>query len=208
MNKEITHIPPLRLSILTPLFDFAMSLIGLGKGFKKDLVAKMGVKDGQSIIDIGCGTGVLAVEAKKMFPRSKVVGIDPDKPALEIAKARAKRENVEVDFTFGSAKKLPLKTETFHVAVSTLAFHHMPAAVKKKAAKEAFRVLKRGGKFCLFDFKPRKRVFWNFWTFFEWEHARDNYEGKLSIFLKNAGFRRVKSIMSKYGIFELLMAEK
>ena len=206
--KNKTHIPPLRFRFLTFAYDFVCSFIGLGKEFKQKIIEKTDISSNKKVIDIGCGTGVLTLEIKRKFRNAQVTGIDPDKDALSIAIKKAKKERLEIDFFLTGAEKLPFKNNSFDFAISSLAFHHMPLEIKKAAVKETFRILKSKGKFYIFDFKPRKMTFLNFWTFWEMEYARDNYEGKIRVLLTDAGFQDITKIMTTHCVLELIEARK
>ena len=72
---------------LLPLYDPFLWLLGADKA-KRPLIEQAGIKSGFRVLDIGCGTGSMAVLIKRMHPEAEVVGFDPDPSALSVASAR------------------------------------------------------------------------------------------------------------------------
>ncbi len=100
-----------------------------------------GVDYGHSVIDVGCGTGALAVAAtNRVGPEGKVAGLDPNEEML----ARARVKDVPVDWYHGPAEQLPFEDESFDSVVSQFALMYFED--KPKALQEMHRVLKPGGK--------------------------------------------------------------
>jgi ubiquinone/menaquinone biosynthesis C-methylase UbiE len=112
---------------------------------------------GERVLDVGCGTGTLALEAARHTGKAgRVVGIDPSKQQLDRARSKADRHNVPVDFQIGVIEQLPFPDQTFDVVLSTLMMHHLPAPLKLQGLAEIARVLKPGGRLVIADFKPKQ----------------------------------------------------
>ncbi len=195
-------MPALTLGWLTPFYGFLAETFGYGSKFKELVLDRLSVKSPRRILDVGCGTGTLVILAKKKWSKADVAGIDIDAEILDIARKEALKEKVEVEFRRASAAKLPFAGGTFDVVVSTLMWHHMPREVKLQAMAEAHRVLKKEGKFLLADWTSAPS--WLRWVFrllepvaVEARTVRDNLEGKLPEWLKEAGFS-VKELKPKY----------
>ena len=108
---------------------------------------------GNSDLDIGCGTGTLAIAAKKRVGSAGAVfGIDAS-PAM-VAKATRKSARARVDVTFANAvvEALPFPDARFDVVLSTLMLHHLPRPVRRQCAAEIRRVLKSRGRLLVVDF--------------------------------------------------------
>ena len=84
---------------------------------------------GKIVADLGCGTGILGIGAKIMGAK-KVLGIDIDKEAIEIAKENAKKMEVKIDFIVGDI-------ENFNVEVDTV-LQNPPFGVKRRGADLMF----------------------------------------------------------------------
>lgn len=108
------------------------------------LIDMMSIKTGDSVLDIGCGTGRLAMQVSGIVGLSgSVTGIDPSSHRIEIANARLK--NVQnVSFRIGQGENLgDLQESAFDHAYYCAVFHWIED--KKSALREAYRVLKPGG---------------------------------------------------------------
>jgi ubiquinone/menaquinone biosynthesis C-methylase UbiE len=104
------------------------------------------------LLDLGTGTGVLAVGALERWPGARVVGIDPSSKMLEAAGDDARRRSAgsmdgRLRLLTASAEKLPLPDQSFDVAVSSFVLQLVSS--RAAALREVFRVLRPGGRFAL-----------------------------------------------------------
>jgi ubiquinone/menaquinone biosynthesis C-methylase UbiE len=112
-----------------------------------------GVRPGEAVLDVGCGTGTLAVMAKRVVGRSGTVcGVDPSGEMLARARSKAVRAGVEVQFENAAGQALPFADSSFDVALSTLMLHHLGRAARGELAGELRRVLRPGGRVMIVDF--------------------------------------------------------
>ena len=109
------------------------------------------IKEGESILDIGCGSGVDTIFAAKMTgPTGKVAGIDLMSEMLLRAKENLTLANLDnVTYEGASAERLPFPDKNFDVVISNGAFNLVPD--KAMALSEVFRVLKPGGRLMIAD---------------------------------------------------------
>ena len=116
-----------------------------------DFVAETaGAAPGKRILDIGTGTGNLAVRCVERG--ACVVGLDPSPGMLEQARAKsAAKTNVEFIVADEPFLRTPFSALSFDAVVSTYAFHHVRDEVKPECVREMLRVLKRGGMLVLGD---------------------------------------------------------
>lgn len=121
--------------------------------------------DGNGILlDIGCGSGALAIKAAKKFPQALVIGMDywgnPWDYAQSQCETNARLEGVggRVTFQRGDAAKLNFPDAYFDASVSNFVFHEVHSQPDKEALiREAFRVLKPGAPFAFEDVFFSKR---------------------------------------------------
>jgi ubiquinone/menaquinone biosynthesis C-methylase UbiE len=153
MGKK-KYIPPAHLDLFTPVYDLGCCLIGLGKGFRAEVVRHLKVTGTERILDAGCGTGELIVMLKGLYPRVTAEGLDPDEPALRIAGRKAIGKGLDISWQVGAMEEMPFRDETFDTIVSTLALHHVDKEHRLGALKECLRILRHGGRMVLVDIAP------------------------------------------------------
>lgn len=154
-----SFVPALGHHLVTPAYDLLCSLFGLGLGFKSRVVDLAGIVDGTRVLDLACGTGVVASLVKQRYPRCAVTGLDVDARILEIARRRMAKAGVSgVDLVCAPAENTGLDGASFDTVISTLAFHHFPPRSKEDSAREIARLLRAGGTFLLVDIQPRNRT--------------------------------------------------
>ena len=109
----------------------------------------IGIKEGDRVLDVGCGTGSLTFTIAHRTKASTVVGIDPSVGYVEYA--RAQNSHPHVTFEIGDAQKLPYDDGSFDCCVSSLMIQFVSDA--QTAAREMRRVTKKGGSVatCVWD---------------------------------------------------------
>ncbi|MGH8398864.1 MAG: class I SAM-dependent methyltransferase [Gammaproteobacteria bacterium] len=118
------------------------------------LVRYAGIARGMQVLDVGCGTGVVALTAARLGAR--VTGVDLTPKLLERAKQNAAIMNLRVEWHEGDVEALPLDDAKFDVVVSQ--FGHMFAPRAEVATKEMLRVLKPGGTIAFSTWPPELLV--------------------------------------------------
>jgi ubiquinone/menaquinone biosynthesis C-methylase UbiE len=117
--------------------------------FQKRLIKKLDLKEGQKILDIGCGTGWAVLHIADIIKEDgKAYGIDLSSKMIEIAKLKSSNYK-NVYFFKSPAKSLPFEDNYFDLIISTNAFHHFSDPLK--ALKEVSRVLVPRGKIFIVD---------------------------------------------------------
>ena len=145
------HLPPMGVSWLLHLYDPFTRLLGVERLHRR-LVDAAELRPGHRVLEIGCGTGNLALLAKKQQPQAVVVGLDPDFAALAQARRKARRRHLDVQWDSGSAAELPYPDGSVDRVFSSLMLHHVPPAEKVQALREVRRVLTADGELHLADF--------------------------------------------------------
>ncbi len=112
-----------------------------------------GVGTGSRLLDVGCGTGTLAIEAARLAgPTGLVAGIDPAPRQIERAWAKQRRAGCDIDFRVGVIQALPFEDQHFDAVTSTLMMHHLPGELISEGLAEAHRVLRPNGLLVVADF--------------------------------------------------------
>jgi len=126
---------------------------GRPRAFREKLVDLAHLEPGESVLDVGCGTGSLAIVAKRRVgPTGKVFAIDPSPEMIARASSKAEKAGIDVSFKSGVAEALPFPDGQFDVVLSTLMLHHLPRPVRQQCAREIRRVLSPGGRVLVVDF--------------------------------------------------------
>lgn len=126
---------------------------GRERAFRERLIELAALEPGESVLDIGCGTGTLAIAATRhVGPSGSVLGIDASPQMIARATRKAGRAGAPAIFQLAAAERLPFPDARFDVVLSTLMFHHLPRNTRRRCAIEARRVLKRRGRVLVVDF--------------------------------------------------------
>ena len=133
-------------------YDLMNNLMSLGihKSWKKKLIYSMKPKPHKTLIDVACGTGDIA----KLFidvtkNKSSVECIDPNKNMISFGKRKLKNYK-NISWKIASAENLPFKDSQFDYYVISFGLRNTKNI--NKSLSEAFRVLKKGGKFFCLEF--------------------------------------------------------
>ncbi len=145
------YIPAMGRDRLLPLYDPFTRLFGV-PGVHERLVEQAGIEPGHHVLEIGCGTGNLALRARRRHPDAQVTGLDPDPLALARARRKSDRAAAGVRWDRGTAGELPYPDASIDRVLSAFMFHHLDEAEKRRTLAEARRVLAPGGRLHLVDF--------------------------------------------------------
>lgn len=215
------YLPASRFRILTPFYDYAIRLLG-DTSLKNILINQAGLEKSSRhrVIDVGCGTGTLAIMLKGNYPSLVVEGVDIDREVLDIAKSKATRQLKKtkpkptpkepfysnthnevlgngLSFKAGTALDLPYPANSIDHVFSSFVFHHLLLDEKNKALAEIQRVLVDGGAFHLLDFGlPHNKIMKLFSKSIQlidgYERTKDNLEGQMPRLFKEADFAKIE----------------
>ena len=141
-------------------YDLLAWLLTLGRerAFRARLVELARLEPGDAVLDVGCGTGTLAIAAKRRVGATGTVhGIDASPEMIELAKRKATKSGVDVMFHTAIVEALPFPDAHFDAVTSTLMLHHLPRLLRQQCASEMRRVLKPGGRVLAVDFTTPAR---------------------------------------------------
>jgi ubiquinone/menaquinone biosynthesis C-methylase UbiE len=136
-------------------YDLLVWLVTLGRErvFREQVVRLARLQPGESVLDVGCGTGTLAIAAKRFVGATGTVyGIDASPEMVARAGKKARKTGVEVVFKHAVAEALPFPDAHIDAVLSTVMLHHLPRKARQQCAGEIRRVLKPGGRVLAVDF--------------------------------------------------------
>ena len=136
-------------------YDLLVQWLTLGREreLRERMLKQAHLQTGESVLDAACGTGTLAIYAKKLVgAEGQVFGIDASHGMIERARKKAERAGVGVSFIEAFAQALPFDDGQFDVVVGTLMLHHLSKPLRRDFVGEARRVLKGDGRLVLIDF--------------------------------------------------------
>ena len=141
-NQEIASVPE-------------SSLVGLGCG---NPMALAGLKEGETVLDVGSGAGLDAfLAARKVGHKGKVIGVDMTAEMVERARRAALEGGYQnVEFRLGEMENLPLDDESVDVIISNCVMNHAPDKVA--AFRETWRVLRPNGRIHVADLVTKGRL--------------------------------------------------
>ena len=137
-------------------YDLMLWLATLGneRSLRERILRLAGLAAGETVLDVGCGTGTLAVTAKRQVGFSGAVfGIDASQAMISRARAKARKARLAVSFDCGVAEALPFSEGRFDAVLSTIMLHHLPRAARGEAVREMRRVLRPRGRILAVDFE-------------------------------------------------------
>jgi SAM-dependent methyltransferase len=210
------HIPALGYAFLTRLYDPLVRATMPEERFRSQLLGRSRFLPGARVLDLGCGTGSLALLAERRSTAARWTGVDADEEVLRIASGKAGREGARMALVGAHAGALPFVDEIFDRVLSSLFFHHLTSEEKRDALAETFRVTAPGGELHVIDWGPPQgsyaRIAFAIVTRIgPREPVGDNAAGRLPGMIEAAGFRSFGSpehIPTAFGTLELMSARK
>jgi ubiquinone/menaquinone biosynthesis C-methylase UbiE len=149
-HTERDYIPGMGKHYLLPFYDVAHRVFGL-RPIHQQMITLAGLRDGNQVLDIGCGTGNLLRSTGKRHPKAELTGLDPDPKALARAWRKARRAGLTMRLDRGFAQELPYPDGSFDRVFSSLMLHHLDSTSKDELLAEVQRVLRPDGLLVLAD---------------------------------------------------------
>lgn len=192
-------------------YDLLVKVLFFGREgkFRRTILDEAHLAQGESVLDVGCGTGTLALAAKeRVGPSGTVHGIDATPGMIEVAQRKAGKTDVDIDFQVGLIEEIPFPDATFDLVFSTMMLHHLPEELQRTGLREIERVLKPGGRFVAADFATGSHsLLGHIFPFLSHGHADDSTGGLVEL-LKSGSFDNVAALPTSYKQFAFARASK
>ncbi|HEY7122787.1 MAG TPA: methyltransferase domain-containing protein [Ktedonobacterales bacterium] len=139
-------------------YDLLVQVLTLGRSrrLRARTADRAQAQPGDAVLDVGCGTGALAlVLARRVGPTGKVAGIDASPEMIAQAQKKASKRGLSIDFRLEPVEAMSFPDQTFDCATSSLMYHHLPGDLKRQAVESIARVLKPGGRLVIVDYTQK-----------------------------------------------------
>jgi ubiquinone/menaquinone biosynthesis C-methylase UbiE len=214
--SQSRYVPAAGRSAFTGAYDAVLSLTmreGRWRPLLRDRIVAH-VPPGGRIVDVGAGTGTLAIAIVAARLDADVIGVDGDPKVLD--RARRKRGAEPVSWRTGLAGELDLEDASADAVVMSLVLHHLGPDAKRAALADVHRVLRPTGRLHVADWgrphDPLMRAAFAAVQLLDGvEGTRDHAAGRLPTFLRDAGFtdvQRYRRLRTVWGSLELLDAPR
>lgn len=215
-TRKTKHVPPLRFHALTGMYDRIVAATTRERYFKKSLLSQVSLPREGLALDLGCGTGTMTRWLRNDWPDARVIGLDADARALDIAQTRRPEGGCKIEYQQADAQALPLEDKSVDLVVSSLFFHHLKDDEKEKVLAEVFRVMRPGSQLLVADWgKPDTAAttlgFLLVRCLDGFDRTRANAAGELPSMIELTGFTAVAGfeyVRTIFGRVELMRATK
>src|ERR687884_1589971 len=189
-------------------YDLFGTVISFGrdKAIRETLIELAAPAPGETVLDVGCGTGTLALALTARVGPGEVHGIDASPEMIDVAREKAAKAGSDIDFQVALIEALPFPNATFDLVTSSLMLHHLPADLKRTGLAEIRRVLKPGGRFLALDFAAHSHSPLGHLLSICGHSRGESMVDSLMPMLKDTGFSHVESIPTRHKNFAFIRA--
>jgi cyclopropane fatty-acyl-phospholipid synthase-like methyltransferase len=195
-DDDRAPVPALRYHWLTSLYDPVVRVTTRERTFRKLLVEEAGVRAGERVLDLGCGTGTLLALLHQTTPSAQLHGVDADSQVLGLARRKLSAAGVTAELSEALASDTGYEAASFDCIVSSLFFHHLTTEQKYATLAHARHLLRPEGRVVIADWgRPHnllmRAAFLAVQVLDGFEITADNVAGRLPELMTQAGFRDV-----------------
>jgi demethylmenaquinone methyltransferase/2-methoxy-6-polyprenyl-1,4-benzoquinol methylase/phosphoethanolamine N-methyltransferase len=189
-------------------YDLFGQIISFGRAstVRQKLVDLAAPLAGEAVLDVGCGTGTLALAMESRMGKGEMHGIDASPEMIEVATDKAMKAGSQVDFQVALIEAIPFADSTFDLVTSSMMLHHLPDPLKRTGLAEIRRVLKPEGRFVAMDFAAQSHSpLGHLLSIFGHSHGESTVDA-LTPLLREAGFSEIEGIPTTHKNFSFIRA--
>ena len=183
------------------LYDPLVWVLSRGRGgaIAEQTAEVASIEPGQRVLDVGCGTGAVALAAaKRLGADGEVRGIDASPQMIAKAQRKAAKRASSATFDIAAIEDLPFEDASFDRVVSQFVIHHLPGGLALDGLREAARVLRPGGVIAVTDFAQPKEAMRPRALLARWGGEQRPAPGLIAL-LEEAGFADVEQVETEFG---------
>ncbi len=209
-----SYVPATGWKSLLRWYDPAVAILSRQAAFNRQLIENGELESKRRVLDVGCGSGTLALSVQEQYPHLELTAVDID-PAI-LRQAKVKPNSDTIIWSEADATDLPLTSSTFDSVFCSLLFHHLTSDEKRQTASEILRVLAPGGVLLFADYGKSahwlaKLQFLPVRCFDGWGRTALNASGALPELLQEVGFEQIEQtakLSTLLGTVRCLRAKK
>lgn len=180
------------------LYDLVVRLVSRDRTWRSALLARLAPREGELIVDAGCGTGTFLKDIGQNAPRAGLIGVDPDERVLLRARRKLAGAGMTAELQRGYLRDLAglLSGREVGKITSSLVFHQVPLAEKCEGLAAMFAALAPGGTVLIADYGLQRtatmRALFRLVQYVDgFEDTQPNADGVLPALMRDAGFIEV-----------------
>lgn len=210
------YVPAAGLAAFTRSYDAVLALTMRESRWRPVLANQVleGLPEAGTVVEVGSGTGTLAITLAQSRTDATVIGIDGDPEVQALATRKPGAD--AVSWREGLAGRLALPDASADRVVMSLLLHHLDLEGKLQALREACRVLRPGGRLHVADWgrahdPVMRTAFFVLQLIDGFDGTRDHAAGRLPAIVRDGGFATVqtrKRLRTTWGSLELLQADR
>lgn len=199
MTEPFDFTPALGRPELTSQYDQVIAIMTRERRWRARLLAALAPAGGETIVDLGAGTGSMALLIKAAAPDCRMIGVDPDPDVLAIARAKIEAAAEQVELLQATGEAAVLDDGVADKVISSLVLHQCSQPAKEGLLANALRLLKPGGRLLIADYGLQRTplmsmLFRQVRALDGYENTRANKDGEIPKLMTEAGFQAVAEL--------------